>query len=199
MSEPPQRLAARQGPPPLGAVLAGGAATRLGGAKATVELAGRPLISYPLEALAQAGITPVVVAKGGSPLPPLDVEVVTEPDEPLHALAGVAAALRHAGARGALVLPCDAPLLSPMLLRVLASATTTTAVRAGGRVHPLVAFYSFSCLEPFELAVDAGDSATAALESLEPEWIEANERETFNVNTPEDLALAEDLLRRPRS
>ena len=39
----------------------------------------------------------------------------------------------------------------------------------------------------------SGDSATAALEGLDPEWIEAIERETFNVNTPEDLARAEDL------
>jgi molybdenum cofactor guanylyltransferase len=199
LPDPPLPPATRQGPPPLGAVLAGGAASRLGGAKATVELAGRPLISYPLEALTHAGLTPVVVAKTGSPLPPLGVEILIEPDEPRHPLAGVAAALRHAGSRGALVLPCDTPLVSPMLLRVLASAADTTAVRAGGRTHPLLAFYSFASLEPLGAAVGRGESATAALESLEPEWIEANERETFNVNTPEDLALAEDLLRQPRS
>jgi molybdenum cofactor guanylyltransferase len=179
----------------MGAVLAGGAATRLGGAKATAELAGRPLISYPIEALTQAGVTAVVVAKQDSDLPALEVEVVTEPDEPRHPLAGVVAALRHAGGRGALVLPCDAPLVSPMLLRILASATRTTAVRSGGRVHPLIAFYGHESLEHLEAAMTAGDSTTAALEGLDPEWIEAIERETFNVNAPEDLARAEDLLR----
>lgn len=56
-----------------GAVLAGGRGSRLGGAKATVELGGRPLISYPLAALAAAGIEAFVVAKpagvpGGLPL-----------------------------------------------------------------------------------------------------------------------------------
>ena len=193
MSEPPQRSS------PLGAVLAGGAATRLGGAKATADLAGRPLISYPLEALAQAGITSVVVAKADSSMPQLDVEVITEPDEPRHPLAGVVTALHQAGARGTLVLPCDAPFVSPMLIRVLASATSTTAVRSGGRTHPLLAFYSHGSLELLEQAIAAGDSATAALEALDPEWIEAIERETFNVNTPEDLARAEDLLRQPRS
>ncbi len=193
MSEPPQR------PLPLGAVLAGGAATRLGGAKATAQLAGRPLITYPIEALTQAGITPVVVAKHGSDLPELDSEVVTEPDEPRHPLAGVVAALRHAGARGALVLPCDVPFVSPMLLRILASATSTTTVRSGGRIHPLIAFYSYESLEHLESAMASGDSATAALEDLNPEWIDAIERETFNVNTPEDLARAEDVLKQPRS
>ena len=184
---------------PLGAVLAGGAATRLGGAKATAELAGRPLISYPLEALAEAGFAPVVVAKADSQLPALEIPIVTEPDEPRHPIAGVVAALRHAGARRALVLPCDAPLVSPMLLRVLASATSTTGVRSGGRVHPLIAFYSHDDLGDLELAIESGDSATAALEDLDPDWIEAIGRDTFNVNTPADLARAEDLLKRPRS
>ena len=184
---------------PLGAVLAGGAASRFGGAKATLELGGRPLISYPLAALAQAGIGAVVVAKADSPLPPLAVELVTEPDEPRHPLAGVVAALRHAGSRGSLVAPCDAPFLSPMLVQVLASAQVTTAVRSAGRIHPLVAFYPASALDRLESAVASGESATSALEALDPEWIEAPERETFNVNTPADLERAEDLITRPRS
>ena len=194
----PPRAPVRRGPQPLGAVLAGGAARRLGGAKATVELAGRPLIAYPLGALAEAGLGCVVVAKAGSPLPALDVPVLTEPDEPRHPLTGVVAALEHAGDRGAITLPCDAPFVSPMLLRVLASTPSTTAVRAGGRTHPLIAFYSHESLERLRQALADGDSAIRALESLDPEWIEAPERETFNVNTPEDLARAEDLLRRPR-
>jgi molybdopterin-guanine dinucleotide biosynthesis protein A len=188
-----------QRPLPLGAVLAGGAATRLGGVKATAELAGRPLISYPLEALAQAGLASIIVAKAASVLPETDVPVVAEPDEPRHPLAGVVAALEHAGTRGVLVLPCDAPFISPMLLRAIASATSTTGVRSGGRIHPLIAFYHHDDLESLELAVAAGDSATSALEALDPDWIKAIERETFNINTPQDLARAEDLLIRPRS
>lgn len=186
-------------PAPLGAVLAGGAATRLGGAKATVELAGRPLISYPLAALAQAGVNAVVVAKAASPLPALDVPIVTEPDEPRHPLAGVVAAMRYAGARAVLALPCDAPFVSPMLLRVLASATKTTAVRTDERAHPLIALYPPDTLRPLEEAATADQPATRALGSLDPGWIEAPERETFNVNTPEDLRAAEEILRRARS
>jgi molybdopterin-guanine dinucleotide biosynthesis protein A len=193
VSEPPSRTR------PLGAVLAGGAATRFGGAKATLELGGRPLISYPLDALTQAGLAAIVVAKADSPLPPLETDAIAEPDEPLHPLAGVVAALRHAGSPGALIVPCDAPFLSAMLLRVLASAEKATAVRSSGRIHPLIAFYPHSALSPLEGAVHGGASATQALEGLEPDLIEAPERETFNVNTPEDLARAEDLLRQPRS
>ncbi|MDQ2675501.1 MAG: molybdenum cofactor guanylyltransferase [Actinomycetota bacterium] len=193
MSEPCQRSA------PPGAILAGGDATRLGGAKATAELAGRPLILYAVAALAEAGVEPFVVAKAGSALPPLEAPVVTEPDEPVHPLAGVVAALRHAGSRGSVVIPCDAPFLSPMLLHVLAAAEKATAIRAAGRVHPLIARYPFSALGELESAMKDGASATQALEALDPEWIEASERETFNVNTPEDLARAEEILRRARA
>lgn len=52
----------------LGVVLAGGRGSRLGGAKAMAELAGRPLISYPLTALLEAGLEAVVVAKPGTDL-----------------------------------------------------------------------------------------------------------------------------------
>lgn len=52
----------------LGAVLAGGRGSRLGGAKPTAELAGRPLISYPLAALAAAGLEAFVVAKPSTDL-----------------------------------------------------------------------------------------------------------------------------------
>ena len=50
----------------LVAVLAGGASRRMGAPKACVELGGRPLISYPLEAAAAAGLSAVVVAKDAS-------------------------------------------------------------------------------------------------------------------------------------
>jgi len=52
----------------LGAVLAGGRGSRLGDAKPTADLAGRPLISYPLAALTAAGLEPFVVAKPSSDL-----------------------------------------------------------------------------------------------------------------------------------
>jgi molybdenum cofactor guanylyltransferase len=52
----------------VGAVLAGGHGRRLGGTKPTAELAGRPLISYPLAALEAAGLAAFVVAKPSTDL-----------------------------------------------------------------------------------------------------------------------------------
>ncbi|MGN6275907.1 MAG: molybdenum cofactor guanylyltransferase [Solirubrobacterales bacterium] len=89
----------------LGAVLAGGRGSRLGGAKAWVELGGRPLYSYPLAAIEAAGLDPVVCVKRsesrgsfctymGRKEPRNEVAVLEEPDEPRHPLAGIVAALR---------------------------------------------------------------------------------------------------------
>lgn len=69
-------------PGPIGVVLAGGAGRRMGGAKASTPLAGRPLIAYPIAAL-RAVLAPVaVVAKRDSGLPPVGygVEIWREPD-----------------------------------------------------------------------------------------------------------------------
>lgn len=180
---------------PLAAVLAGGAATRLGGAKATVELAGRPLISYPLAALAEAGLEAIVVAKAGSPLPPgLTTPVITEPRKPRHPLLGVATALEHAGDRPILACACDLPFVGAGLLARLAASPPPAAVNDGGHLQPLLALYPPGAAPDLKEAIADGRSATEALSALKPVTVRATERETFNVNTPEDLARAEKLL-----
>ena len=177
-------------PKPLGAVLAGGAGERLGSSKATVELGGRPLIAYPLAAFAEAGIEVVVVAKPDTALPALDVEVVTEPGEPRHPLLGLVTALGHAGGRPIVACPCDTPFVTAALLNALAAAPSAAAVHDGQRLHPLLARYRPADLPALQAALEANQSATAALEGLAPTLIKADTQTTFNVNTPDDLASA---------
>jgi molybdenum cofactor guanylyltransferase len=176
---------------PLAAVLAGGAATRLGGAKATLELAGRPLIAYPLAALAEAGIETVVVAKADTELPAtLGVPVLTEPSEPRHPLVGIVTALGHARGRAVLACACDLPLVTPALMARLAGAPAPAAVSDGRRLHPTLALYPPSAAAALGRAAADGRPATEALTALDPTIIEVSERETFNVNTREDIARA---------
>jgi molybdenum cofactor guanylyltransferase len=175
-------------------VLAGGAATRLGGAKASVELAGRPLISYPLAAFAEAEIEAIVVTKADTPLPPLEVRVVTEPREPRHPLLGVVTALAEGG-RPVIACACDLPFMTAEVLRALAAATTTAAVHDGERLHPLIARYEPGALPFLRHALAADRSATSALEALSPAVIEVDARIAFNVNTTADLESAAAALR----
>jgi molybdopterin-guanine dinucleotide biosynthesis protein A len=186
----------------LGAVLAGGRGSRLGGTKPTAELAGRPLISYPLAALAAAGLEAFVVAKSDTELPQLDGAVVTEPEEPSHPLAGIIAALRHAG-RPLVVLGCDFPFAPPALLRVLAEAPEPLVVPApGGDPQPLMARWPPEHLPRLEEALGREEPLRRTVAALAPRLLEDMAlarfgdlaRAFFNVNTPGDLRAAAELL-----
>lgn len=190
------------------AVLAGGAASRMGGGKAGALLAGHPLVSYPVEALREAGLEPFVVTKSDRPvggLPGLDdVQVFLEPDEPRHPLLGVLTALERAGGRDVIVLACDLPLLTPALLQGLAvKATGTTVPRAAGQLQPLAARYAGEAIEPVRRGIAAERSVTEVIRELSPVILEEDRLRTFgdpgrmfeNVNTPEDLLRVETLIR----
>ena len=101
-------------PVPVGVVLAGGRGRRIGGDKAIVELEGRPLVLYPLEALHEVCDDVAVVAKRDSLLPALAgvADLWVEPDEPRHPLAGVAHALHLAAGRSVLAVAVDLPFVT---------------------------------------------------------------------------------------
>jgi molybdenum cofactor guanylyltransferase len=189
----------------VGAVLAGGRSRRMGRPKAVVELAGRPLVSYPVEAIADAGLEPLVVAKPDSELPALDCRVVREGAEPIHPLAGLVAALEAAGSRPVVALACDMPFVPPELLSWLAGVPDSIAVAfAAGRVHPLLGRYAPDVAPLFAAALDDPMPLTEAVVSLDPRIVGERELErfgdpdriAFNVNSAADLERAEELLRR---
>ncbi|MGA9372523.1 MAG: molybdenum cofactor guanylyltransferase [Solirubrobacterales bacterium] len=183
------------------AILAGGSGSRLGGEKAEASLAGRPLITYPLEATLAAGLAPFVVAKPDSALPPLDCQVVREPERPTHPLVGAITALGEAP-RGVLLLGCDMPFLTAELLRWLASLAPPAMASVGGRLEPLLGIYDEGAIDPFSAALATEGSLRGAVESLGPRRIDEEElarfgdpeRLVFSVNTQDDLIIAERLL-----
>ena len=138
----------------MGAVLAGGHGSRMGGPKALAPLAGRPLAAYPLAAMREAGLQPVLVARAGIALDGLgDVAVWREPDaSDRHPAHGVLCALERAGGP-VVVLACDLPFVPAALLAALAAADRST--RAAGQ--PLIARY-----EPADAAALAAAAADGA-------------------------------------
>lgn len=163
----------------------------MGCSKATVELGERPLIDYPLAALATAGIEAVVVAKSRSQLPALEAPIWMEPPEPSHPLSGILAALRRSG-RPVLAVACDMPFLSGELLAWLAGLRGRLVLpRAGGRLHPLLARYDPSLEPTLARALERGDPVHRALWGVEPRLVTETEisgfgtaqRLLFNVNS----------------
>ena len=184
---------------PIGVVLAGGAGRRLGGSKAIAQLGGRPLISYPLQALRGAVHDVAVVAKAGTALPPLHgVAVWREPDEPRHPLTGIVEALARAGGRPVLICAADLPFVTPAALVALIRADAHGApavIAAGpdGSLQPLLGRYlapAASLLAP--AAREAILPVRAAVAAIGPRIVDLGDPELlFNVNSPQDLRAAE--------
>ncbi len=182
-------------------LLAGGRSSRLGGAKATLDLAGRPLLAWPLEAMRAVLEEVVVVAKASTPLPALDVETWREPDEPLHPRAGLVHALERADGRAILACAGDLPLVTPALVQRLAEAdgggAPAVVPRAAGRLQPLLARYEPAALDLLAAAPPT-EALTATVAALHPRVLEIEDEGAFaNVNTPADLeAVAQEIVRR---
>ena len=152
-----------------------------------------------------AGLDPVVVAKPDSPLPKLDCRVLSRAvASPSHPLTGVVAALGASAGRGVVAIACDMPLVPSKLLTWLAQLEEPVAVcEVGGRLEPLLGRYSPAGLRARSpSALDAGAAMRDAVAALDPFVIPEDRvarfgdpaRIFFNVNSPEDLAAAEEML-----
>jgi molybdopterin-guanine dinucleotide biosynthesis protein A len=116
----------------LGAVLAGGRGERLGGAKATATLHGRPLVAHAIDALRTVAGEVVVVARPDTALPPGLAVAVWRDDADAaerHPRHGLVRALRGASGRVVLALAVDLPFVGEGTLRALLDAV-------GGPVPP---------------------------------------------------------------
>lgn len=183
---------------PLGVVLAGGLGSRLGGAKGSVELFGRPLAAWVADALGEVVSEVVVAVKEGVEVPALGgVAVWREPAEPVHPLAGIVWALsRVEERRDVLVCAVDLPFCADAVQAVMAAAGSgagrdAQVVVAEGQ--PLLGIYRRSVAPVLCDAVQAGRPARAVVASLGALAVPVPdpERTLFNVNTVEDLARAE--------
>lgn len=150
-------------------VLVGGAGSRLGGQdKAAVELAGRPLVSWPLEAVRDAR-TLVVVGETSAPVPERAIRVVEDPPGGGPAAATIAGlrAIEEAAA-WTYVLGCDLPG-AVSAIQLLAAADVGDAdgvvlAEPGGRLQWLLGRYRSFAL--YDAASVLGDGTDCSMRDL---------------------------------
>ncbi|MEM1884045.1 MAG: molybdenum cofactor guanylyltransferase [Nitrososphaerota archaeon] len=200
------------------AILAGGSSSRMGVEKGLVNLAGKPMILYVIEACKVLTDNVFVVAcsdnvKAYSERLAGVVEVVQDVDVGFKSpLVGAYTAFLHQRRGYVFLLPCDAPLVKPIVLSFLGSlADRWDAVIPrwpNGYIEPLVAVYNASkALHSAGKAIEEGRRdmmalverikalyvSTLVIRELDPEL------ETFfNVNTPDDLRSAESRIMKKR-
>lgn len=169
----------------LGAVLAGGLATRFGSDKALAELGGHTLIALAVDALSGWCEHVVVVGREMAPAPTL-------PDWPrpgMGPLAGIAAALHHARDEGyEAVLTCgvDSVDLPEDLPGLLGSAPAYLADQ------PVIGLWPASAADAIE-AILTGEDKHSMFRFAEAVGARAVKTRVkpANINTPADLAAAE--------
>jgi molybdopterin-guanine dinucleotide biosynthesis protein A len=190
--------------PPLGVILAGGLGARIGGAKAVVELAGKPLIQYPCEALKAALGEVVVIAKADTELPGLTgVTVWVEPQAPRHPLIGLMHALDLAEGRPVLSCPVDLPFVTAEVIRRFAEEDPGDApavvASAGGVVQPLLGCYQPQARERLRSAGFGPDvPVRRAIAAIAARQLDVDPQVLFNVNSPDDLLQAAAMLDRAK-
>ena len=193
--------------PCIGAIVAGGRASRMGGGPKGLEtVGGRRILDRVASALAQVtdGLLLVANAPGAAAWLP---GVATVPDDVPDAgpLGGIATALAHAGAP-VLAVAWDMPFVPASLLgelRRVAEATDADAAvperDAAGRIEPLCAYYALSCAAAATRRIARGDLRVAGLlEDVRAERLSLArvldwgdpERLFLNVNTPAELETA---------
>jgi molybdopterin-guanine dinucleotide biosynthesis protein A len=196
----------------IGVVVAGGRGTRMGGSdKALLPIAGRPMLAYVLDRLAPQ-VDHVVINAGGDPdrFADFGLPVVADDLESGRGpLAGVVAAMRWAAERDGsaphvLTVPCDTPFLPRDLVSALRSALRRSAAEiacaaSAGRTHPLCALWPVALASRLAAALDQNPSLGVARWMYQNRVVEVTfPVETIdpflNVNSPEDLRRAEELV-----
>jgi len=196
---------------PIGVILAGGRAQRLGGVdKGLIEIAGRPILARLIDRLEPQCAALVLNANGdasrfarfGLPVVADEIEGFAGP------LAGVLAGMDHAAksfpsARDILTVPSDTPFVPEDLAARLAEARAAGAgiavAASAGRAHHAVALWPLALAGELRRALARGERRVSGFiarhENIEAEWPALPCDPFFNVNRPEDLTEAEALAR----
>lgn len=194
------------------AIIAGGSSKRFGSDKALAEFQGKPLIAHMID-IAQRISSTILVAVSDEEqeqnLKPYtkNAKIVTDPeDEPKCALTGALTAFEHTETTHVILLPVDAPLAEPellkMLIRLRLGHGAVIPSWPSGYIEPLHSVYHAEHAYALGLEVmgsglrkmsDLIDRlqhvlyiSTEALTQFDPEL------DTFvNFNTPQELKVAE--------
>ncbi len=188
-----------------GVILAGGRSRRMGQNKAGIVLGGVTLLERAANNLKNIFPRVLVVTSPEQEISLPDVESVQDIEQGYGSLMGVYTGLKHAG-ESAFVVACDMPFLQEGLIRHMvekAPGHDVVVPRPGGLYEPLHAIYSPACLPFMEQAIERKERRITSfyekvkvlsiedevLHRLDPEGIGF-----FNINSPDDLAQAEEIL-----
>ena len=188
-------------------VLAGGKGQRIGGAKPMRLLGGRTLLSRALGQARQWSDEVVVAVRARSQLADMRARWIPDDEAIEGPLGGLSAGLDFARDRGAdalLSIPADMPFLpadlGPRLSEAIGASNAALASSAG-RLHPVCGLWRLPVAGVLLNYVQTGRRSLYGLAEsggfVAVEWESGPVDPFFNINSQQDLKLAERLLTRP--
>jgi molybdopterin-guanine dinucleotide biosynthesis protein A len=186
-------------------VLAGGKGRRMGESKARILLGGVSLLERVVQRLKVLFPRVIVVASPQDSIFVAGAETVHDPVEGYGSLMGIHTGLNYAK-QAVFVAACDMPFLNQGLIRHMIDSSSGFDVvvpKPGGLYEPLHAVYSAACIPYMEELINKGERRIISfyekvkvleisddvLDRFDPQRLSF-----FNINSPEDLARAEEIL-----
>ncbi len=189
------------------AIQAGGQSSRIGQDKAVIPLGGKRLIEHIIDRLGDLSEDLFITSNHPAALADLKIRLVPDDLPGRGALYGLQTALRTARYDHVLVVACDMPFIQRPLVDHMLSLIGKPDVivpRLDRGYEPLLAIYRASaCLPAIERSLQAQKQhmihffSTVKVHPVEPDIIDLYDPARlsfFNVNTPEDLQIAEQRL-----
>lgn len=186
-------------------ILAGGEGIRVGGGKPLRLLGGKRLIDRAEELAGRWSEIVAVAVRDPAQVGRTRFACIFDEPGIEGPLAGLAAALRFAsdsGCEAALTIPADMPFLPADLLQRLSQAIGRAGAAiagSGGKLHPVCGLWKVSARDALPDYLASGRSSlrgfAEAIGSRQVEWPDEPEDPFLNINSAEDLARAERLLK----
>jgi molybdopterin-guanine dinucleotide biosynthesis protein A len=177
-------------------ILAGGKSTRMGTDKGLVELNGKPMVQWVVEAAQQVANHTMIVSNT-SAYQLLDLPVYADIFPDTGPLGGIYTGLSHSTTDANLVIACDMPFVSVKVLQWLlaqSSGYDIVVPSINGMLEPLCGFYHRQTQEKMKelIAKKTLKMQEIIRHFLYKEWVldqagQTTETAFINVNTPVEL------------
>ena len=189
-----------------GIILAGGKSSRMGTDKGLLQLCGKQIVSYAIDAL--SGICDrIIISTTSDAYQSLGYEVIADEIPGIGPMGGVYSALKESKTGKNLILSCDLPFVSKELLEHILSHGEgyQVAVPCQGNQHyePLCGFYDLSIIDKLGVFIRKENYKLPDLfDEISINKLIINDRLSFycenlflNINTKNDLQKAEKLMK----
>jgi molybdopterin-guanine dinucleotide biosynthesis protein A len=189
-----------------GIILAGGKSSRMGTDKGLQELCGKPLMQYAIEVLSGLCST-ILISSSSQVYKSFGYKVIADVFPGIGPMGGIYSALKQSETEANLVLSCDLPFVSTKLMSYILNHSKgyKVAVPWLGDQHyePLCGFYHLSILEQISQYIQNNNYKLPDLfEEININRLVISEKSEFyndslflNINSKQDLATAENLMR----